>query len=88
MDTTGAPMPVELADPAGGIRVPRWAVVAITVAVTLIGSGVAYGRAAAQRDNHDQLVDYRLCRIEHALNIEPWSGCPEPQQIRGGAAVR
>lgn len=44
--------------------------------------------ALACAESHDQIVDYRLCRIEHALNIETWQACPDLQQLRGGGPVR
>jgi hypothetical protein len=82
-------MAFPLAADSGGIRVPRWFVAAASAAITLIGAGIVYGRASAARDAHDQIVDYRLCRIEHALSIEPWQGCPpEPPQMRGGGPTR
>jgi hypothetical protein len=61
-----------------GIQVPGWAVAAIMVAASLIGVGVGLGAKLEAQAQRDVNVNYRLCRIERALGVEPWQGCPTP----------
>lgn len=62
-----------------GFRVPGWAVAALTTMVTLIGIGIALGTKLEAQAQRNLTVDYRLCRIERALQVDPWASCPTPE---------
>ncbi len=57
------------------ISVPRWAVVAALAASALLSLGISLGVKAEAQSSFNVTVDYRLCRIEKALNISPWQSC-------------
>ena len=67
---------------ARSIHVPGWAVVAVTVAVALLSAGYAAGQKERDTDAQFEVINYRLCRIERAVNVEPWMRCPTtPPQV-------
>lgn len=74
----------EMATEREGIHIPGWAVAAITMVVALISTGVWAGLKAEAQSNQNVTVDYRLCRIERALNIDPWVTCARPTMPSGG----
>jgi hypothetical protein len=62
-----------------GFRVPSWAVAALTAMTTLIGIGILLGSKLEAQAQQNDNVNYRLCRIERALQVDPWISCPAPE---------
>lgn len=60
----------------GGIRVPQWLVTAVIIAVALLSAGYAAGQKLTAKASQMETIELRLCRIERALQLEPWPGCP------------
>jgi hypothetical protein len=65
-----------------GIRIPGWAVGALSAAATLMLMGWAVGQKFANDARDRDIVNYRLCRIEKALGIDPWNSCEPPTYYR------
>lgn len=59
-----------------GIRVPRWLVTVVVTATALLGAGYAVGQRVRTETSRIETIEVRLCRIETALHIDPWPGCP------------
>lgn len=63
-----------------GLHVPRWALVAggllITVISGTISATLAVSQVLGDATKDKQVTQLRLCRIERALAIEPWPTCP------------
>ncbi len=70
--------------PQSGFRVPGWAVAAATAITTLIGSGIFLGIKLEAQSSQNVSTNYRLCRIEKALGIDPWILCELPVSQPGG----
>lgn len=60
-----------------GVRVPAWAITAIAVGAVVWGAGYAFGQKSKDNDAAFEIISTRLCRIERAVNIEPWATCPQ-----------
>lgn len=60
--------------------VPRWALVAGGLLISIVSGTASATWAAAQvvgdAKKEKEVTQLRLCRIERALNIEPWPTCP------------
>jgi hypothetical protein len=65
-----------------GFRVPSWVIptlsAAATAVATLIAIGIAMGSKLEAQAQQNDNVNYRLCRIERALKVDPWISCPSP----------
>lgn len=76
----------------GGIRVPAWAIGTVLGASAIYGLGVRTGREITDNDSRlarlkerASSLDFRLCRIERALQISPYQSCypaPDPDPAR------
>ena len=67
-----------------GVRVPRWAVYATLIVLTLVVSGFKLGVAVADHmavvndtQRRVQELEVRFCRLEAANHLAPWPTCPE-----------
>lgn len=58
-----------------GIRVPAWAVAAISAAVTVLAVGVVIGQKMENVNTRLYLLDVRMCRIEVAMHVPAWPTC-------------
>lgn len=65
-----------------GVRIPGWAITAVTLAATLIWTGIWTGLKVEAQTHRNVTVDYRLCRIEKALGVDPWFSCVLPPERR------
>ena len=59
-----------------GITVPRWLVTAILASAALLGAGYAVGHRESRLIADMESLHLRMCRVEVALAIVPWVGCP------------
>ena len=68
-----------LVTPTGrAIYVPGWAVVAAITVIGLLSAGYAAGQKGRVIEDTFTVINYRLCRIEHAVNVEPYMTCTQP----------
>ena len=58
------------------IHVPGWAIAAAVLVVTLVATGFKVGAEYTDHQKSLENVELRLCRIEAAVQLEPWPGCP------------
>lgn len=59
-----------------GLRVPGWAVTAVVAIAAILTTGIAVGQKIKGTDTAFEIISVRLCRIEKAVNLQPWPGCP------------
>lgn len=62
--------------PGLGIQCPPWLVATVTAAASLIGAGIFVGTNLNQATRERQEINFRLCRMERVMHIEPWISCP------------
>ena len=67
-----------------GLRVPGWAVTAAAVAIVVLTMGIKIGISYNDMQRSLETVEVRLCRIERAVNVSPWLGCPTGPPTGGG----
>jgi hypothetical protein len=65
-----------------GLRIPRWLITAVIVGAGILGLGFKLGAQVSQNDERITKLEYtvngldfRLCRIEKALQISPYQTC-------------
>ena len=71
-------MPQAIGPTGRAIYVPGWAVVAAITVIGLLSAGYAAGQKAKDTEDQFTVINYRLCRIEHAVNVEPYMTCSQP----------
>lgn len=59
-----------------GLRVPGWAVTAVVAIAAILTTGIAVGQKIKANESAFEIISVRLCRIERAVNLQPWPGCP------------
>ncbi len=51
------------------VRIPGWAITTVVLVVAVLAAGIRIGRTWNEMES-------RMCRIERALDIPVWPGCP------------
>lgn len=62
---------------SNGLKVPKWALAAIVATVAVLGLGFQVGAAYEKHTTQHEATEFRLCRVEAALNIPQWTTCNE-----------
>lgn len=73
-----------------GLHVPRWALVAGGLLISIITATVSVTLVAAQKIGQDEITRLRLCRLEGGVallldrsgivhDLRPWRTCGEPR---------
>jgi hypothetical protein len=61
-----------------GFRVPGWFLAMAGAVIPVILAAYLLGGMVAEQSRTVRDLSARMCRVEFALHISPWPGCPVP----------